>query len=292
MRTLTRISISLLAVLPLIAGGFFFGSNYTASTAYVGPGDITSGAVAWYGLRAYSLATRGTKAVNVCIPADAACADLSTDATTGALVITTIGGSSCASVTCTVKLLYDQTTGSNCSGICDAGQNTIALRPVFTTSCIGSLPCMTWTASSTVFSSSGAATISQPFSMSAVGKRTANFTSYGSLGGIFTGGVQLVFNNSADTALVYGGTLGTPVAATDNVVHALNGMLNGASSKLQVDSTLGTLSAGTTGIADTLCIGACNNALTGISTEFGFWSGDQSANFTAMSNNQHTYWGF
>ncbi len=263
--------------------------------SYTGPGDITAGAVAWYGLRAYSRATRGTRAANVCIPADAACADLSTDATTGDLVITTIGGSSCASVTCTVKILYDQTVGGACTGgSCDAvASGTISQRAVLTTSCVGSLPCMTWTASSLQMNSAlSADTVNQPHTWSAIGKRTGSFTTFAPLVGIISALSSLGFKDSADTAYVSAGAALTGTA-TDNTIHALQGMLNGASSKLMVDGSTTTGAGGSNVVGTNLCFGQCAAIpLTGISFEGGLWAGDQSANFTAMNSNQHTYWGF
>jgi len=63
---------------------------------YTGPGDVVSGAAAWYGVRAYSAATRGNPALNLCNVNDATCSDVSTDASTGNLSFGgTIGGQSC-----------------------------------------------------------------------------------------------------------------------------------------------------------------------------------------------------
>ena len=86
-------------------------SNYDNSSGYQGPGNIVSGAFAAWSLRAYNSAALGKKVINVCNVGDVACADLSSDPTTGKLVISTIGGSSCSVITCTVKTINDQSGG-------------------------------------------------------------------------------------------------------------------------------------------------------------------------------------
>jgi hypothetical protein len=59
----------------------------TASASFTGLGDIVPGAIGYWGLRAYSSATRGTAAVRISRP-DTTQTDLLTDATTGALITT------------------------------------------------------------------------------------------------------------------------------------------------------------------------------------------------------------
>jgi hypothetical protein len=66
----------------IIGGGIICVSP---AASYTGPGDVVSGAKAWYGLRAYSAATAGTKAIRLCDHLGANCADISTSASTGKL---------------------------------------------------------------------------------------------------------------------------------------------------------------------------------------------------------------
>lgn len=289
-------TISIWQVVCLLSQMFPFPGNPPTAVTYTGPGDISANATAWWGLRAYSAAQRGTKAANVCIPVDVACADLSTDAITGKLVISTIGGSSCAVVTCTIKTLYDQTTGGNCTGTCDLTQATIATRPVLTLNCVGTLPCMTFTRASTTSMVSAAygSTPAQPISASAVGERTATFTSFADMtSGRSGGSVQLGFGNSANTALLFAGTVQT-ATANDSTPHAVQGLYSGVASKLYIDGSSTTLSAGTNGLGggDGLSIGSGNNALDGFVCEAGWWISDTSANFSAMNSNQRSFWGF
>ncbi len=77
-------------------GAFQSRSAIDGAFQYTGPGNVASGATAWWGLRAYTSATRGNALINACNVADAACADLSSDATSGALTIPTIGGTACS----------------------------------------------------------------------------------------------------------------------------------------------------------------------------------------------------
>ena len=269
-----------------------------ASASYTGPGDVTSGALAWWGLRAYSSATRGTKAANVCNVADVACADLSTDASTGALIITTIGGSSCSIVTCTVKTLYDQSGGTNCTGsvACDLTQATIGNRPTLVVSCVSSLPCMAWTSGQSLVSVNVASTLSDPYTMSVVGERTAGFTTYSDLIGDVGGNGQLLFTNSANTGMLFAGSLALTATANDSVFNAMQGLVTimpeVTSAKLYINGTLTTGQSNAASISDGLCMGKCNNGGTVSTTEGGFWAGDKSVNFSTMNSNQRTYWGF
>jgi hypothetical protein len=79
-------------------GGFNIGLGpFLPGGGYQGPGDIVSGATEWYGLRAYSSADRGNKLINACNIADAACADISSDASTGKLTnFASVGGTTCS----------------------------------------------------------------------------------------------------------------------------------------------------------------------------------------------------
>lgn len=79
--------------------------------AYTGPLDIVSGNKGWWSAsRAASSADRGNKLVNACNPGDATCADLSSDATTGKLVVSSIGGVSCSEAISTGT--YSSVTGA------------------------------------------------------------------------------------------------------------------------------------------------------------------------------------
>lgn len=105
-------------------------SGGTLTFCVQGPGDVQP-YVAWGSVwRAYSMATCGMPAVNVCNSTggvDVACADMVTSTTTGKLVPNVIGGLTCGtdnSGNCTIKIIYDIPG----AGAHNAVQNTISLR--------------------------------------------------------------------------------------------------------------------------------------------------------------------
>ena len=276
-------------------------SNYNVSIggapAYSGPGDVVSGAKAWWGLRAYNSAAKGTPAVNVCNVSDIACADLSTDAVTGALVISSIGGSSCSIVTCTIKTWYDQSGALACSGgtACNVTQATIGTRSTLVVSCISSLPCAATSNVAGATATNGLTSgISQPFTISAVGNRTGNTSSFQDLLSIDNNDIQTGFSNSTNTSLMFAGSV-TSATASDSSFHALQHVYNGASSVLGVDGTESTVNPGTNvpAAGGKFSIPGVSNVLTGQATEVGIWSGGfSSGQRTSMNSNQHSYWGF
>lgn len=275
------------------------GLGTAAAFVYTGPGDVVSGAKAWWGLRAYNSAKRGTAAVNVCIPLDATCADLSTDATTGALVIGTIGGSSCSVVTCTVKTFYDQSGALYCSGsvACDLTQATIANRPVLTVSCATtSKPCLTWAAGQgfTAVAAIGTA-FTQPYSAMVVMQRTGAFTSSATGVGIGAAGqVQLGLLNSANTAFTFANAVNS-TAASDSTWHVLQGVFSSlGTGNTSVDAASHVASNGSaTGSGLSFCMAfGCANGVVGLIDEGGWWQADNTTNFGALNTNAKTYWGF
>ena len=159
-------------------------SNYNVSisappAAYAGPGDVVSGAKMWWGLRAYSLATAGTKAANICNASDANCADVNTLAN-GDFDVATATGSPLnwggAGGTCTIKTLYDQTTGNNCTAAtCNLTQTIIGFRPTLAFNCIGTKPCMTFTSASSnrMNGANNATSVSQPVTLSGVAQSSS-----------------------------------------------------------------------------------------------------------------------
>ena len=270
-----------------------------AAPTYAGPGDVVAGGLSWWGLRAYSAAKAGTKAANICNTADMNCADVNTLANGDFDVATATGAPlNCggAGGTCTVKTIYDQAAGSpggiNCSAGCDLTQSTIGTRPTLVFNCLGSTkPCMACNGSQNL-SASLVGSVTSPFTISAVGKRTGNTSAFSDIFGTASGGVQLLFNSSPNQLGLYTGAfvLG---AATDNVFHAVQTISDVSTGTTYID---GSSNSGTSGVV-ALTIGwtICdnNNPLTGNVTEVGTWpfsfNGTQLPN---MNTNQHAYWGF
>src|SRR5216684_2329881 len=61
----------------------------SGAAVYTGPGDVYGTAIAWWGLRAFSTADRGSRLINICDPSNVTCADWSSSASTGLLVVGT-----------------------------------------------------------------------------------------------------------------------------------------------------------------------------------------------------------
>lgn len=278
-----------------LTGGGVLTSVYTI-TSYTGPGDVTSGAKAWWGLRCYANAYSGDVA-DVW--------DSATGSTTETLITCSAGGilnqtvnplaTTCASG-CNVKTLYDQSGASFCNSgasACNLTQATNADRPTYTQNCIGSLPCMTFTTSQSL---EGATSweLTQTYTGYGAGERTGSTSSYNIITGDSTGDAELGFSNSANTAFIYSGSVATKSSVNDNTFHVLQARFSGSTSILQADSSQTTgLSAGSNNQDNEPCMGKCSsNGLAGNALEAGWWSGDQSANFSTMNSNVHTYWGF
>ena len=300
-------SISFLAVLllcsPLGAQVPMTGAGLpkpATAAGYTGPGDIVSGAYGWWGLRAYNSATRGNKVANVCIPSDVTCTDLLSDATTGALVITTIGGSSCGVVTCTIKTLYDQSGNTHCSSAaCDVTNSTIGNRPVLTLNCIGSLPCMTWTKASSqvllnsnvVASQAQPITVSSAVNLAASGAKNTFFAMNNGGSGMFSSFSSTPTITFEDSSTLASATLSTATW------YAFQGVGNGASSVNYVNGTTVNGSAGTDGIPSSTAVrigqDGFGSFFGGTSVEYGIWpSGFSGGNLSSMNSNIRTYWGF
>lgn len=277
------------------------GKGTPAPAGYQGPGDIVSFDI-WHGLQAYSAAGRGFPLINVCDTATGlTCADFSSDATTGKLVLQTIGGAACAAIGCSIKIMYDQ-VGTACGGgacTLNAGGGGVAAWPTLNTTGSSGNPTLSCSAASSQTMASGANTpvLAQPFSFSAVGKSPGTGTNiYGYAGG--GGGVTIGFNaTAANQAHIYAGTV-TSGTASDASYHALQGIFNGASSDINIDGTSNVGNAGTAGtpinsqvLVCAFLFGAVYDANSG---EFGLKLGTSfsGATMSALSTLAHSRWGF
>jgi hypothetical protein len=276
--------------------------NVTTGGGFVGAGDTVAGAAAYWGLRAYTTATRGNKLLNVCNSTggvDVGCADLFSDATTGILASATVSGITCPGANCTVKIAYELTGNTGCIGglPCNVSQNTVATRPTLSSSCVGSNPCIVCHGTTSALASGSVnSSTAQPYTLSSVAKRTGSFTALQSAIAAGSNAV-LGFGGSANTSLLFGGSSFT-AAATDSAFHAMQGVVNNTSSVLTTDGVDQTGTAGTnaTGTASFfLCDDGFggSDAMTGQLLEAGLWSsGFTSGQRTSMNSNQHSTWGF
>lgn len=298
-----RIALALLALIfsanisnaQLTATGV--GGGFGGAAAYQGPGDVKSGAIWWGGLRAYTAATRGTSAIQLCDSGGSNCADVATDAVTGNLNAPgSRGADNCQVVTtCVVKIIYDQTGGGhNCT------QSNFINAPFFIWNGFGGTKPALRANGNTDHNScviAMGANTSQPFTTSNVAKRTGDFTRENWLGGTVAVAVALWgYQNTNNTAKMYAGTGVTVAGATDNTWFALQYVFNGASSDININGTANTVNPGTNAMGPDfaiMCGHAQGDCLMGDWAEAGIWSaaftGGESS---SMSNNQRTYWGF
>lgn len=273
--------------------GVVASGSYTITVAaYSGPGDITA-AIAFWGLRAYSLAKIGVRIANICNAADANCADI-VSLSNGNFDVATANASplfcSSTGAPCTVKTLYDQTGNmTNCSGSpCDSVQATIANRPALTIS--GSKAFMTTKSSpTTAIASPAYSLLLEPASLMAVAKRTSGSVETNLLvfGTSFT---NMDFGTTGLISLYDGGPPMT-ATASENTTHSLIGVLDGASSAIIVDGTVTTGTTGGIGGSGAVYLGG-GGASDGTLLEAGIWGSSLLSSASALSANQHSYWGF
>jgi hypothetical protein len=303
----TRILLALVACLAAtpIAGKdlmSLMGVTNKMKTAYIGIGDVEAQKVYW-GFRAYSAATAGTKSANICNSGDASCADVNTlangdfDKTTAQGAPLNCGG---AGGTCTVKTLYDK-VGTACSGtVCDLTQATAANRATLSFTCVGGAKvCMVGSGGASVRYQSANATASfaQPFSIG-VGAIRQGLTGAGRYG-------SLLVNDAGNSGFFFGNnvnlfdyflTTDHTAAQTDNAWHALQAIVNGASSTLNADGTTASVSIGATALTSdhlNTLNDAGGDACQCSVVEIFVANGARSAGTqTAIQGNMAGYWGF
>jgi hypothetical protein len=279
---------------------------------YTGPGDIVSGATAWYGLRAYSRAivTAGTQAlVNLRRLSDSHTCDIivsatgglgntnncSTSGDDGTAVATWLSGTSGYATE-----LYDQTGNGN-----NATQSTTAYQPqLLLSGCSSdSLPCLNFpTHAGNQNLAATITAVSQPYSMSHVSVR-ASFSSavYGVVD-TYTGaaGSNCDYSNAGNEARIVQSESFT-AAETDGDWNAIQCVFYdaGSATTLNVNGTATTGSAGTGATSTSLMLGNQPSAaptgereLTGSLAEAGLWPvAFSSAQQTKLCHNQYLYWG-
>lgn len=262
---------------------------------YTGPGDVSGlgSPTIFFSTRAFKASSCGTKLMNVCNVSDVACVDWLSSTVNGAMSVTTVGGSDCGSVTCTVKTWYDlSANGTDASQATVANRETIVLNGINT-----SLPVLNSVNGVTKMNATLGGSVSQPYTMVAVGKR---ITDPGSNVRMLTFGASEIgfgFTGGAATAFIYAGTAPVAQAETENVFHTFAGLGNGSSSSMTVDATTsstgnaGSTASGTaTGVLYDQASGS--NAPTGRFTEVGFYPiGFTGTQITNMHNNQCAYYG-
>lgn len=247
-------------------------ATLTKSTSYTGPGDLASGASAWWSCaRAYSaaFAAGGTPIMDLVDQAGAnsiAINILSTGFVDTAAIAAWVTANSVSTIR--VTKLYDQTG----NGL-HATNATLSTMPALTLNALNSLPVMTFTNARGDRLNTATFTLAQPFSMNGVSQRTANFTTEQGILGATPTVIDLAFNSSTNTALVRSGSSLTRTA-NNSAWHTLSGVYNGASSAIVIDGTATTGAGGTNGFsAVSLRIGrsSAGGSIDGQIADVGLW---------------------
>jgi hypothetical protein len=264
----------------------------SAAAAYVGPGDITSGAIAFYSCsRAYNAAYASGL--------NAACdvVDTATGLVTGTMHFLSTGfvnvneltgvGQACHAA-CSVTKMYDQTGTGN-----HVVQATLANMPALTFNAQNGLPCAAGGANSPRLVTAGNITQAAPFTMTAVTERGSGFTTLQNIQN--NGNLNILrFPAVANQVSAVSGTAST-LTATDSAFHALLAVVSATAPLFAADSSANTSTAtfGTSAMASTEAIvgrsGGQGPILAGgFVCEAGIWPADLNSSYQAMLANMRS----
>ena len=277
--------------------GFCETVKVAAAPSYTGPGDVVSGATAWYGFRAYNAAyaTGANPAADVCDSGGTNCITINILSNGNFDTATASGATACGGNPCvSISKMYDQTGHAN-----HILQATNASRPLLGFNCIGTFTCPQFTSSGLVLTSSTTISQAQPFTIASVFNSTSNPAGnediFGTTSTCGPGGIeaapgpiyQMVVASFAAGPSIVAGTF-----------QATVGVFNSASSTAVVDSTTATVNPGSTSISSapiSLGFAGCFSGakFVGYVPEAGIWPGGfNSTQYGNMVSNQRAYWGF
>lgn len=266
------------------------GPVVAAPGAYVGPGQVVSGATAYYGLRGYNNTYTGP-AIDLHNTSTGAFVATINILSTGALDVATAATHISAGAA-KVGRIYDQ-IGSN---HLEETSAINAQRPILVLNMIGTRPALLFTTAQGL-QTINPVTRAQPFTVSCYVKITDSGVSIQGI--ISTGGGAYL---QADWGTSTPGTVETLMNAgtdifgpfTANVWRGIAAVFDGASSDLNVNGTAMAGNAGTNGIvaaSPVICGELGSGGLNGHLTEIGIWPvAFSGANSTAMYNNQAAWW--
>jgi hypothetical protein len=283
--------------MPLIIPGGFYQPRGAFDPAgggagFTGIGDVTSGALAYYGIRAYNAAyaTGSNPAIDIVDQAGAN--DLTVNIlSTGALDVASINAWVTAHSVTTIKVkrAYDQIGTRHC--VTPGAGGTLANMPTLVLS--GAFPVLAFNGSQWLSAGTNLAPATQPFTLYAVGKAVGTNSVKTLLGA--NGPLSGLFWDGANTMALYanGAVVDFDSTGTDGTFWTFQGMINGASSKGQVGTNFTNVS-GNPGAGDPGEPSISNQSFPATMewVEGGFWSGDQSATFNAVNTNAKAYWGY
>lgn len=264
--------------------------------AYSGPGDLT-GASVWWGLRAYSAAYASS--AGPCVDlldqagANGTTIHVKNDGTLDVAAIATwVAAHSVTTIV--INQLYDQTGNA----IHLASSSSLSTRPTLVlgpvTGLASSRPSLLFSGTQEI-TSTASLTQAQPVSVGSVARRSNTSAGY-AVAATVGNEPQIGFTGTANTAGGFAGSFATQTASPDGNFFALHGVFNGAATIMNVDGSSGTAGSTSNGYSSSgLRMGedSFGNFLTGNVQEGGIWPVALSGpNMTALSANQHAYWGF
>jgi len=272
----------------------------SAAAGYQGPGDVSgTSAYLFCGTIAYTNATIGQNAIRVTRRGDNASQDFATQSNgkvDSAAVSTFINGG--GDTRGTIVTCYDQTGNGR-----DLTNTQIQAIEVVTSGQGGTVAFGSPNSFGNGFNQATGITVSQPFTVTFAGKRTANFTSENYAYGDITGtNVWGGWANIADTARMSAGTNRDASDVQDNGTtsdyHAFAHVFNNAgTSRLYVGTTSNAISApGSNTIVSTFGLMAMigQGGMTGELSYLAIWAADLHASGTAddVNSNVCTTLGF
>lgn len=252
------------------------------AAAYAGPGDQVTGALGWWGLRAYNAAYATGSQPALDLDNNAGSTVTINILSTGFLDTVTaaplVG-------THRVSKLYDQTGNGR-----HLLQATHVVRPALD---VSGTPFILWDSlRDDSLATSGTITQAQPLSYSMVVQRVTNFTTQQTIiGGASSAQGQTLFASSTDTMAMYSGSSVPTFAATDAAFHAVQTVFDNAVQSIgYVDGTSTNVSLSASGglSVDTIKIGNISGKPDLRLREVGLWAvafnGTQMLN---LNTNQH-----
>jgi hypothetical protein len=271
---------------PYPATGNSPGAGPTAPlTHFVGPGDIVSGAAAFYGLRAYNAAyaTGSNKAINVRRASDNTTMDILILAN-GNLDVAT-ATTFLAATTGYITEWYDQSGNGN-----HMVQATAGTQPQLLLTGANGLPTVAANGSQNLATIGSPASGATVYTIVAVAERTGAFTTFG---GILASGGGSFFYNATNAVVLYEGTLAVTGVASDSVLHAMQFIANDPSSFINVDGgSTPTGSAGGNVFGSPASLFFGNNPATANISEAGIYAAAfNSTQVANMRANMKAFWG-
>jgi hypothetical protein len=275
----TYVSTTGVVTLTTSASASLSSGNPLAVTGLTGTGSLT-------GLNGMWTATTGTSGTTVVYTGP-----------TGLGTVSITGGT--VSV-CTVKTMYDQSGNTNCQTAvaCSATQPTIADRPMLALNCIGTKPCVYFNGNGSVclVTPHPTSDVTPPYAITALSTQTVFNSIYAAI--LVDAGIGIYYNNTDNLLLLYAGTLGVTLAATDNTFYGIIG-------DFETGTPVGNLFANatsTTGNSNNAslshntpiglgCYSGNSQTMEGRVGEWAVFSSSVLTSESSLMSNMRTYWG-